>query len=198
MCRKFDRVFDLISKWEQVGKRIRSDCSNGLLGKETHDAAVVALLIYSTGMRPGRDGNETAGEPTYGASTVTGDHVIFSGNNVRLRFIGKKGVQQDVLIPDPWLTNWFKSKSAGPDEQVFDVRTSVLSGYFKSLGGWNPKEFRTAVGTMLAKRLIAESPLPDERRERKKAIRSIAEHVAKILGNTPAVAKRSYIPPELW
>ena len=147
-------------------------------------------------MRPGRDGNETGGNPTYGASTLLADHVHV-GKEVRLRFVGKRGVPQDVLVSDHWLAKWFRKQDATSGRKLFSVRLSVLFKYFAGLGGWTPKEFRTAVGTSLAMNLLSEADLPDGKLARKRAINEILDKVAERLGNTRAVSRSAYVDPEV-
>ncbi len=49
--------------------------------------------------------------------------------------------------------------------------------------------------TSLAIELIGKQNLPTDQKERKAAVKSVVEKVAKKLGNTPAVAKKSYVAP---
>ncbi len=202
--RKFSRVRMLIGQWERIGKKIRGDIIRGLSDPEWQDAAICALLIYTTGMRPGREGNATDGQPTYGATTLMYLNIAQSGNAIRLQFVGKKAVEQDVLVDDFWLAKWLRAKSINRlpqyltlHDRLFDVRQSVLEKYFHSLGGWTPKEFRTSVGTQLFTKLASEADLPDGKLDRKRAINGILDQVAMKLGNTKAVCRSAYVDPEI-
>ena len=57
------------------------------------------------------------------------------------------------------------------------------------------KDFRTWGGTKLAAKKITEFRKKDDKKQRKKNITKMVKDVAKILGNTPAVCRGSYIHP---
>jgi len=59
------------------------------------------------------------------------------------------------------------------------------------------KDFRTWHGTLKAARGLAEAgPQPTETR-RKKIVAHAMKEVAELLGNTPAVARASYVDPRV-
>ncbi|HAQ59474.1 MAG TPA: topoisomerase I, partial [Microbacterium sp.] len=75
-----------------------------------------------------------------------------------------------------------------------------VNAYVRALTGgeFTAKDFRTLRGTILAAEALARmGPVPtetDRRRAEQLAVRAAAE----ALGNTPAVARRSYIDPRVF
>lgn len=189
---KFANVRDLLVEWEDIRTQIERDVNNlNEVGKEHWEAAVIAYLIYETGMRPGSEKDTKAKVKAYGSSTLLAKHILPGKDSVALVFIGKKGVQQNVLVTNPWLVKTLDSVRHGwknkPDQPIFKCRESVLRKYFKSLGSgkFTPKDFRVAIATKLAIELIG------------KHSKDVPLEVSKKLGNTKSVAKKSYIDPSL-
>jgi DNA topoisomerase IB len=63
---------------------------------------------------------------------------------------------------------------------------------------FSAKDFRTWSGTVLAAVALASTDPPDSRRGRDRVVKSAVDKVADELGNTPAVARGSYIDPRLF
>ncbi len=61
------------------------------------------------------------------------------------------------------------------------------------------KDFRTWSGTLLATSALLQDDLKDDASAtaRKKAVAAVVKRVAKRLGNTPAIARSSYIDPRV-
>ena len=84
-----------------------------------------------------------------------------------------------------------------------DVTSADVGGYVRDrLGEATPKDFRTWHATVLAARGLADvGPPPASERGRRRVVKSVVTDVAEELGNTPTVARASYIDPrvlELW
>jgi DNA topoisomerase IB len=54
------------------------------------------------------------------------------------------------------------------------------------------------VGTSTALEEISKLPIPETKLQFKQQVTKVCGAVAEKLGNTPAVAKGSYISPEVW
>jgi DNA topoisomerase-1 len=61
-----------------------------------------------------------------------------------------------------------------------------------------PKDFRTWHATVMTARALAAVEVPSSQRARRRVTTGIVRDVAEELGNTPAVARGSYIDPRLW
>jgi DNA topoisomerase-1 len=82
------------------------------------------------------------------------------------------------------------------------VRSDDINEYVKTVSGnehFSAKDFRTWNATVLA--AIAVADLGSEattKGARKRAAAAAVKHVARYLGNTPAVARNSYIDPRVF
>jgi DNA topoisomerase IB len=65
-------------------------------------------------------------------------------------------------------------------------------------GAFTAKDFRTLRGTVIAAENLARIGVVDTATERKRAERLAVLATAEALGNTPAVARSSYIDPRVW
>jgi DNA topoisomerase-1 len=155
------------------------------------------------GVRPGSETDTGAEVHAYGATTLEGRHVVVEGDKVSLRFVGKKGVALDLPVHDADLAKMLveRAEVAGADGQLFPKTSAqALRDYVHGLdgGGFHPKDFRTHLGTSMAASLVAKVVAPTTMEEYKKAVLDVAKAVSKTLGNTPAVARQSYINPVVF
>jgi DNA topoisomerase-1 len=156
-----------------------------------------------TGIRPGSEADTGADKKAFGATTLQGQHVVTDADgNVRLKFVGKKGVSLDLPIPNRNLATMLqrRAKRAGPDGQLFpNVNAGGLLRYVHGIGGdFKTKDFRTLLGTKTALDEMKKFKLPRSMSAYKKQVREVAKAVASKLGNTPTVALQSYINPVVF
>ena len=81
-----------------------------------------------------------------------------------------------------------------------DVTSRDINEFVKEIvgGDVSAKDFRTWHGTVIAAVSLASSaPSAGSRAERRRALRRAAEEVADQLGNTPTVARTSYMDPRV-
>lgn len=196
-AKKFAKIDQLNKKFKTVeGENLRNKKK-----KEYVEPATVMDLIFKTGVRPGSDEDTKAKVKAYGATTLEGQHVVKEGAQTFLKFIGKKGVQNNIAIEDKALAAELHKRAAkGKDKKLFNVDSSALLGYCKTLDGgkFRPKDFRTLLGTKSAMDIIAKTEPPKNEKEYKKAVMSVAKQVASRLGNTPTVALSAYIHPVVF
>ena len=81
-------------------------------------------------------------------------------------------------------------RPAGPIDVNEDIRA-------RTGGGFTAKDFRTLRGTIAAADRLAENGLEATARARSRAIREAIEVASAVLGNTPAIAKASYVDPRI-
>ena len=164
-------------------------------------------LIMETGVRPGSDRDTKAAKQAYGATNMLGQHVVVEGRNTYLRFTGKKGVEQNILIEDQAMADLLRdhAKKAGPTGKIFPVvdsnslrRYSQKNFKITDTERANPKDFRTVLGTRLAFHTMHNLPVPKNTREMKKLVAQVAKETSEKLGNTPAICLKSYINPYVW
>ncbi len=80
-----------------------------------------------------------------------------------------------------------------------ETRADDVNGRFRELVGdeFSIKDLRTWHGTVLAAEAFAHSPEPTSKTARRRTESTVMKAVAAELGNTPAVARASYVDPRV-
>jgi len=150
-------------------------------------------------------------EPT----DITDDDAKWYDSQVggKFTFVGKSNKKHEIEINDeeipdlPALIMMCKDAKKRRSEDLFlffdesgkpqDVKAYHVNDYIQDISGekFTAKDFRTWGGTKLAAKKITEFRKKDDKKLRKKNITKMVKDVAKILGNTPAVCRGSYIHP---
>ena len=168
--------------------------------KDESDESKVLYLISKTGFRIGGEGDTGADVRAYGASTLRGTHVKIEEGKAVFDFIGKKGVHQRHVVSDPKIVAMVKDK-AGKDEPLFNTSAEKVRNKLHSFDNrFKVKDFRTYVATQEALKAVETIPPPPPKTEKELASRilQVAKVVAQKLGNTPVMARDSYIDPTVW
>lgn len=200
---KFGRVRALLAEYGDVRTQIESDLNDQRVRGRDREAALVTYLILETGMRPGSNADTLAAVKAYGATTLQCRHVTICTRGVRLKFTGKKGVAQNVLVTNPYLVELLaerKRASPSPRGSVFRVSAAKVNAYVSELGsgGYTAKDLRTALGTKIALELLGgRKRYPKAKATRKRVVNRALDQVARRLGNTRAVSRSSYVDPEV-
>lgn len=197
---KFARNKELIAKEAEIFRQNKANWKSDKPG--IRDNAHALSLVHHTGIRPGSDAETGGAVKAYGATTLEGRHVHVDGDEVRLKFTGKKGVALDIPVHDPEIKAMLKARkvSAGESGRLFDISDSNLRDYTHTMdgGGFKPKDFRTLRGTNEAAKHVTGLKRAANLKEYEKTVRGIAKKVSEVLGNTPAIALKSYINPHVW
>jgi DNA topoisomerase IB len=134
------------------------------------------------------------------------------GGCVLLRFPGKSGVEHSGSVDDGEVCavlRDLKRRRRG-ESRLFaywdrsarrwhEVHADEINDYLREISGerLTAKDFRTWHGTVkAAAELAAAGPQPTVAK-RKRAVASAMKEVAGLLGNTPAVARASYVDPRV-
>jgi DNA topoisomerase I len=160
-----------------------------------------------------RIGGESYAESnnSYGLATIQKEHVTIEGGAVIFNYVAKSGQERYVALADDLVLrsvgDLLARRGGGPEllayedgQQWHDVSSNDINGYLKDLLGdeMSAKDFRTWHGTVIAAVVLAEA---NERARtvsaRKRAVSAAMKEVAGYLGNTPAVARASYVDPRL-
>jgi DNA topoisomerase I len=178
---------------------------------ETYDreriSAVAIRLINLGWFRVGSDRYARASR-TYGITTLTKRHVeVKRGGKIVFRFKGKAGAQVRTTLVDAELAAAVRDLLRLPgrgrlfryewEGDVYNLTDRRLNDYVKIYLGddFSAKDFRTWGGTLIAAICLAEHGLPQSEAEGKRAVAAAMRRVAERLGNTPAVARASYVSP---
>ena len=158
-------------------------------------------------------GEEYAEEnESYGLATMQKRHVKLENGAITFDYTAKSGRHQVRSLVDPSVAEVVaalkRRRGGGPellayqvDGSWFDVKSADINAYIKEAtgGDFSAKDFRTWSGTVLAAVALAVSgPVAGSKSGRKRAITRAIKEVAHHLGNTPAVARASYIDPRVF
>lgn len=144
-----------------------------------------------------------------GLSTLLCAHVQVSKDVVTLRFPSKSGQIWESEIIDADLAKFVRGRMRGGADKLLlswnvrgkrqAVTSSEINAYVRERtgGDFTAKDFRTLRGTVAAAESLAASGPATSQRERNRAIKRAMEDAAEILGNTPAIARKSYVDPRL-
>ncbi|MDE2106749.1 MAG: DNA topoisomerase IB, partial [Patescibacteria group bacterium] len=198
---KFARIEAL--RQEYPGMVEENDRARQSEDRKLRDVADCLALVMVMGIRPGSDSDTKAKVKAYGATTLEGRHVVVDGDEVALRFVGKKGVNLDLPVTDAGIKAMLRDRAAAaaPDGKLFpEVSDKSLLAHTHSLDGghFKTKDFRTRLATETAYELVAAQAAPETEAGYKKAVMAVAKAVSQKLGNTPTIALQSYINPVVF
>lgn len=203
--RQAEKKFTRISLLQEKRDKIFKSTDEGMKSEDqkTRESAHVLKLIQHTGIRPGSESETGADKQAYGATTLEGRHVHVTPDGVRLRFVGKKGVDLDIPVEDKRVAAMLveRKRLAGSSGKLFSASAADLRDYTKEISGgkFKPKDFRTLKGTETASELVAKEPnRAATMKEYKARVMAVAKRVAEKLGNTPTIALQSYINPRVF
>ena len=207
---KFDQMLDFARSLPAMRKRVGRDLRRHDLGADNVLACAVRLLDRGFFRIGGEDYAEQ--NETYGLATIEKRHVSVSGNRIAFDYRSKGGKRrrQAVLDPEVAAVVLRLKRRRGGSERLLahraarrwvDVTSTEINDYLKqaTAGDFSAKDFRTWNATVLAAMALAVSGAATaSATARKRAIRRAVEEVALYLGNTPAVARASYIDPRVF
>jgi DNA topoisomerase IB len=208
---KFDRVLEFGRALPQVRTVVERDLRGRELSREQVLAAAVRLIDLGF-FRSG--GDEYAAENgSFGLATIRREHVTCRQDEVTFDYIGKSGKRHLETVADELaapVIRRLRRRRSWPDcddllvfrsgSRWHNVTADDINAYLHDIAGgeFTAKDFRTWHATVLAavglavSQGAAESPAG-----RKRAIARVVQEVADYLGNTPAVARASYIDPRV-
>ena len=137
--------------------------------------------------------------------------MTLSGDEVAFDFVAKSGQERYVALVDELVRNSVTTlmrRRGGSGELLAykdgkewrDVTSTDINTYVKEVvgGAVSAKDFRTWHGTVIAAVSLAESnETARTATARKKAVSKAMKDVAAYLGNTPTVARQSYVDPRV-
>lgn len=213
--RKHDHVLDVGRRLPAARRRVTRDL--GLPGMPREK--VLALAFRLLDLAYFRAGGEIYAKQnrSYGLATIRKEHVrVRRDGTVHFRYPAKSGQVRDVLVDDAAvaeLVTMLKRRRDGIELLAWrergsdglvrwrDVTSADVQQYVKEQLGEDatPKDFRTWHACVLAARALADvGAAPSSSRARRRVITGIVRDVADEIGNTPAVARSSYIDPRLF
>jgi DNA topoisomerase-1 len=169
-------------------------------------SAVAVRLINLGWFRVGSERHARVSR-TFGITTLTKSHVVVRGSRIAFRFPGKRRIWIRTQVVDSELAGAMRGLLAVPggrrvfrylwQDDLVNLTSARLNDYVREHLGeeFTAKDFRTWGGTLIAAIALAERGPPETETEAKRAIAAVMRRVGEQLGNTPAVARASYVSP---
>jgi DNA topoisomerase-1 len=168
--------------------------------------AVATRLINLTWFRVG-DERYAKQYRTFGITTLRKKHVFVRGSRVTFSYQGKhRSAVRTAVVDDEiaeTIRDLLKLRGGGRlfryrvNGEIYNLSSRRLNDYIRANMGddFTAKDFRTWGGTMLAAIAFAEHGPAETQAQAKRVIASVMRKVGEQLGNTPAVARSSYVSP---
>ena len=194
LCAPFGRALP------KLRARVEEDLNRRGLDKETAVAAIVRLLDLGH-VRIGNEGYVKANK-SFGATTLRKRHAVLKGRTLKLQYKAKSGKLRVLTITDGSLSRFVKKCQDLPGQHLFrwidaageahPVTSSDVNAYIREAMGedYSAKHFRTWGASVLAFEALASA-------DHDISLKTMLEPVTDALGNTPAIARKSYVHPAL-
>jgi DNA topoisomerase-1 len=207
---KFERVQVLAQRLPGLRRKLRNQLRAAPGDEQVERQRILAAgvrLVDLGCFRPGSD--ESAEEfGSRGLTTLERRHVTRRDGGLVFEFTGKAGIDHEVLIRDDDLVSVLTSVRRPPQARLLaskvgrqwrPVAPDELNAHIRSLTGLEvtAKDFRTWHATVTVAASLASGPPPTSQAARKRAIRAAVVEASELLGNTPTVARSSYVDPRV-
>ena len=152
------------------------------------------------------DDRYTRANKTFGITTLRKSHVKVRGSRIAFRFRAKHRIWVRTAVVDSELAQAMREllETRGGrlfryrlDDEIYNLTARRLNDYIAEFMGeeFTAKDFRTWGGTLIAAVALAERPPVKTETEAKRTVAAVMRTVGERLGNTPAVARASYVSP---
>ncbi|MDO7867716.1 DNA topoisomerase IB [Nocardioides jiangxiensis] len=202
---KFRRAVALGKRMARTRERVAVDLAGDGLPLER--ACACAFRLIDLGYF--RIGNDVYADAhgSFGLTTLQVEHVRRRNGALLFEFTGKSGVEHAIEIADPAVVDAVlamrRRRGArqllawrdGRRWRTLDPAT--VNAYVRDVTGLDvtAKDLRTWHATVLAAVALAEAPPAETAAARRRTVAAAMREVASYLGNTPAVARSSYVAP---
>src|SRR5246500_1422367 len=205
---KYDRAVSLAKHLPDWRLHLLTDLRGRGLGRDR----VLALAQHLIDQGYFRAGGEEYAEEngSYGLSTLLRDHVRLRSDTVEFDYPAKSGVRRTVSLDDPLVIGAVRSllRADTTSDRLLVYRATDgwseghaddINTRFRELVGeeFSVKDIRTWHGTVLAAEAFAIARDPKSKTARRREEAAVMRAVADQLGNTPAVARGSYVDPRV-
>ena len=202
---KFDRLIRFAERMPDLRAAMSEHMDNDVLNRE-RVSAIATRLINRGWFRVGTE-RYAKESKTFGITTLRKDHVRVRGHRIAFDFRGKHGSVVRTTLVDQELADAISELLALPrsgrlfryewDAGLCALTGPKLNDYVRAYLGeeFTAKDFRTWGGTLIAAIALAERGPAETEADAKRAITAVMRTVGEQLGNTPAVARNSYVSP---
>jgi DNA topoisomerase IB len=206
---KHDRVLTVAARLPGARRRVINHLR--MEGMPYERALAAAFRLLDLGFF--RIGGEAYAEAnnSYGLATIQKEHVSIQGRTVIFDYVAKSGQERYVALADSLVRavvrDLLRRSDGGPELLAYqdstgwhDINSTEINAYIKGVVGGevSAKDFRTWHGTVIAEVSLAGAVEKSHSLSaRKRAVSSAMKEVSKYLGNTPTVARKSYVDPRV-
>jgi DNA topoisomerase-1 len=199
---KYEGCLEFGKALSKIRRKVDRDLRRRKLDKERVVAAIIRLLddekVRVGNVQYARENK------SFGATTLMGRHVRRKAGRLKMRFAGKHGIVHEVALTDRRLARVVKRCQELPGQMLFQyvngdgepqpVTSADVNDYIREASGgdFTAKHFRTWGASV-----IAFEQLLKKEEDKRISVATVIEPVAEALGNTPAMARKSYVHPSL-
>jgi DNA topoisomerase I len=204
------RVLEFGRVLSRARERVATDLGTDGMSRDRACATAVRLLDLGYF----RIGNDVYADQngSFGLTTLQRRHVRRQGSSLVFDFVGKSGVEHEVIIDDPAAVRALevmRRRRCAAEARLLswkergrwhDLDSEHVNAYVGLTTGTDAtaKDFRTWHATVIAATALAETDEPGATKtSRKRAEVAAMKEVAAFLGNTPAQARASYVDPRV-
>jgi len=208
-ARQEQEKFDQLIRFAERLPDLRKAMSKHMDGEPLSPDWVCALAVRFINLGWFRVGTERYAKNarTFGITTLRKSHVSVRGSRVSFRYRGKNRSRVRTAIVDEELAEAMKELLEMPggsrlfryelDGERCNLTGARLNEYIGEHIGeeFTAKDFRTWGGTLVAAIALAEHGPQKTETEAKRVVTRVMRVVGEKLGNTPSVARSSYVSP---
>jgi DNA topoisomerase IB len=206
---KHDRVQQFGAVLPAIREAVGQHLDSRGLARERVLAAAVRLIDLGFFRSGGEEYAEQNG--TFGLATIRKEHVTLTKGQLVFEYPAKGAKHREQAVAEDQVCAAVRSlrrRNGGGDQLLVyrsgsrwhNVSAADINDYLGEISGgdYTAKDFRTWHATVLAAVGLAVSErAASSDSARKQAIARVVQEVAAYLGNTPAVARASYIDPRV-
>jgi DNA topoisomerase-1 len=204
---KFSRMLGFARALPRIRRRVARDLGQPGLPREKVIATIVRLLE----MTYARIGNEEYARDngSFGLTTLRDRHVTITRSTVRFLFRGKSGRELELGVTNRRVARVVKRCEELPGQMLFQylgpngerrtVHSDDVNQYLQEISGedYTAKDYRTWSATVLAIGALRDVARFESDAEAKHNVVAAIDSVARRLGHTRAVCRRSYVHPRV-
>jgi DNA topoisomerase-1 len=202
---KFDKLIRFAERLPELRAATSEHMGSGALDR-LRVSAIATRLINAGWFRVGSE-RYAKESRTYGVTTLRKSHVHVRGHTIAFDFPGKhRTIVRTTLVDEELADDVNELLELRGGRRLFryeceggicNLTGARLNDYVRGYLGdeFTAKDFRTWGGTLIAAIAFAEHGPLESEREAKKVIPAVMRRVGNELGNTPAVARSSYVSP---
>lgn len=203
-ARRDEAKYDGCALFGETLPKLRAQVERDLRRRDLSRERVVAAIVRLLDLGKVRVGNESyaRSNKSFGATTLRNRHAIVGPRTVKLDYVGKSGKEHRITLTDRRLATLVRRCQDLPGQSLFQyldaegtrhqVTSQDVNDYLRRNGSdaFTAKHFRTWGASVIAYAALA-------RAKGRIRLKPMLAEVAEKLGNTPAIARKSYVHPAI-